>query len=126
MNPVATEWIKKAEGDFKVSSKLAKDADEDCFDAICSYAQQCAEKYLKAFLVSRKIRFDRTHDLEELLKMILPRNPEFEFVKEELEFLNRFSVKIRYPGDFASKEETTRSIKAMKIVRKFVREKVKK
>jgi HEPN domain-containing protein len=126
MNPLVTEWIRKAEGDFKASSKLAADADKDCFDAICFHAQQCSEKYLKAFLVFRRIRFDRTHDLEELLKTILPRNPEFEFVKEELEFLNRFSVRIRYPGDFASMEETLRSVKAMKIVRKFVREILKK
>ena len=122
MNPVVTEWIKKAEGDYKTSAKLAKGIAPDYFDAICFHAQQCAEKYLKAFLVEQNIEFERTHDLEDLLRNILKRNREFEFIKRDLEFLNRFSVKVRYPGDFASKEETIHSIKAMKIVRKYTRE----
>jgi len=122
MNPVVTEWVKKAEGDFKASSKLSKEIDADYYDAICFHAQQCAEKYLKAFLVEKNIRFDRTHDLEELLKNAMNIDPHFEFIKKELEFLNRFSVRVRYPGDFASKEEMIRSMKAVKLVRKHLRE----
>ena len=124
MNPVVREWIKKAEGDYKASMKLASEDDADVFDAICFHAQQCAEKYLKAFCVDNEIRFPRTHNLEELLKIALRQHTEFEFIRNELEFLNRFSVRVRYPGDFASKEETDQSVRATKVVRKFIREKL--
>ena len=29
----------------------------------CFHAQQCAEKYLKAILISRQVAFSKTHDL---------------------------------------------------------------
>jgi HEPN domain-containing protein len=36
---------------------------------IAFHAQQCAEKYLKAYLVSQKVDFPYTHSIATLLKL---------------------------------------------------------
>ena len=65
------QWIEKAEHDF-ITAEHALTLKENCpFDTICFLAQQCAEKYLKALLVSRSVDFPKTHDLR-LLKQRIP------------------------------------------------------
>jgi len=64
------------------------------------YIDGDAEKYLKAFLVSRQIEFPKTHDLEELLELLEPVHSELAAALEGIEMLSPFGVKIRYPGDF--------------------------
>jgi len=50
------KWIKKAESDLLViTNNLA--SVEIPIDACCFHAQQAAEKYLKAYLVSKQIPF---------------------------------------------------------------------
>jgi len=44
------QWISKAEGDFHVAERELSVTDQPSYDAICFHAQQCSEKYLKAFL----------------------------------------------------------------------------
>jgi HEPN domain-containing protein len=43
------------------------DANEIFPDIICFYAQQAAEKYLKAYLVFLEKEFPKTHALEDLV-----------------------------------------------------------
>ena len=45
------------------------------YDVICFLAQQCVEKYLKAWLQEVDILFSKTHDLETLLDLIVPAVP---------------------------------------------------
>jgi len=71
MNPLTLEWEQKAEGDSAAAQWLQQAANP-IHDAICFHAQQCIEKYLKAWLQEASIPFPRTHDLEELLDLILP------------------------------------------------------
>ena len=71
MRPITQEWVTKAEGDADVAAALWQMADP-VYDAICFHAQQCVEKYCKAWLVERGINFPRTHDLEALAKQCLP------------------------------------------------------
>ena len=64
---VVREWVQKAENDLKNAVNTLK-MGEDCpTDTVCFHAQQCVEKYLKAFLVSRDIDFPRTHDIGDLV-----------------------------------------------------------
>jgi len=58
--------LKKAEGDWKMALREAKAVDP-VWDGVCFHAQQCAEKYLKAFLEERNMSFGKTHDLVVLL-----------------------------------------------------------
>ncbi|HEY2726586.1 MAG TPA: HEPN domain-containing protein, partial [Parafilimonas sp.] len=64
------KWFKKAENDLLVI-KNNLSADEIPFDACCFHAQQAAEKYLKAYLVSKQIHFPKTHDLQSLLNLCI-------------------------------------------------------
>ena len=50
MKPLTHEWSQKAEGDYTVAATLWQ-AESTVYDAICFHAQQCIEKYLKAWLV---------------------------------------------------------------------------
>jgi HEPN domain-containing protein len=74
MNPLTLEWAQKADGDY-AAAKCLSQALAPVYDAICFHAQQCVEKYLKAWLQEASIAFRRTHDLEELLALILPAVP---------------------------------------------------
>jgi len=66
MTPIASEWIGKAEGDFATAKRELAATDNPNYDAVCFHAQQCAEKYLKAFLQEANITFPKTHDLANL------------------------------------------------------------
>ena len=45
------------------------------FDSVCFHAQQCAEKYLKARLQDLGIIVPKTHDLTQLLELLLATEP---------------------------------------------------
>jgi HEPN domain-containing protein len=52
-------WIKKAENDLITAKNSLNIKPEPPLDTICFHAQQCAEKYLKAFLVYHEIEFEK-------------------------------------------------------------------
>ncbi len=80
MNDLAAEWMAKAQGDFNVAQRELRARRSPNFDACCFHAQQCADKCLKAFLVSQKIEPPRTHNWIDLLALCLPRDPAFELI----------------------------------------------
>jgi len=66
------EWVEKAEADYQAAVALNRRLKTPLPDAVCYHCQQCAEKYLKAYLIARGIVPSRTHDLEipdEMLKL---------------------------------------------------------
>lgn len=69
MNPLAIEWIAKAEGDYITARRERYARHSPNYDAACFHAQQMAEKYMKAFLQEHQLPTPRTHDLFELLSL---------------------------------------------------------
>ncbi|MBI5303813.1 MAG: HEPN domain-containing protein [Chloroflexi bacterium] len=124
MNDIVNEWIEKAESDYHVAERELRVRKNPSYDAICFHAQQCAEKYLKAFLAKHRTIFRPIHDLEVLLDHITPAHPDFEFTRDLLLLLNDYAVDFRYPGATATQEEARAAIKAMRTVREFVRQKL--
>lgn len=124
MHKLLNEWIKKAEGDYRLAKLGFKQKDSLIFDGVCFHCQQCAEKYLKAWMIANDVEFKERHDLEYLLGLIVPSDPSFEFIRDLLIVLNEYAVDIRYPGDFATLQEAAQATKAMKVVRSFVRGKL--
>jgi HEPN domain-containing protein len=120
MNPLALEWVQKAEGDYAVTQWLAQAA-VPVHDAICFHAQQCIEKYLKAWLQEANIAFRRTHDLEELLDMILPIEPAWAVWKPEFLVLTTHAVDFRYPGRSAASGDAQHATLICSQVRQAVR-----
>ncbi|MBX7256141.1 MAG: HEPN domain-containing protein [Candidatus Hydrogenedentes bacterium] len=96
---VVREWVQKAENDLTTAVHTLK-LREDCpTDAVCFHAQQCVEKYLKAFLVYRGIHFPRVHNIEELVALV-PRTDRPDLSAVEQERLTDFATATRYPGDY--------------------------
>ncbi len=121
MKTATEEWTNKAEGDFRTSSRELMVTKDPNFDAACFHAQQCAEKYLKARLVEANITFSKIHDLNVLLDLILPLDPNCESLREACLHLTDMAVEVRYPGAFADSEDAEEAVNAAKRIRAFIR-----
>jgi HEPN domain-containing protein len=121
MNPLAAEWVSKAEGDYTTArrERLARRAPN--YDAACFHAHQMAEKYLKAFLQEHQTPTPRTHDLVELLVLCQPIEPTLILIEPELKSLNGFAVGVRYPGQTMYKEDAVQAVRQATIVRRDLR-----
>lgn len=124
MNEIVTEWLAKAEEDYRTAEREMRVRKAPSYDVVCFHAQQCAEKYLKALLVQRQISFRPLHDLEVLLDLVVPVRSDFDAIRDECLTLNDYAVDFRYPGESATKEEAQAAVKAMRIVRAFIRSKM--
>jgi len=119
---VAREWIIKAENDFKTASHTLKMSSGCPTDTVCFHAQQCVEKYLKAFLVCKGIDFPRTHDVERLVALF-PESIWLRLSIEEQRRLTAYATITRYPGDYEPipLSEAQHSVKLARRVRKELR-----
>src|SRR5215216_6740090 len=124
MNPAVAEWVSKAEGDFATAGRELRARKSPNYDAVCFHAQQCAEKYLKAVLQESGKRIPKIHFLLELLAMVLKFDGSYEFLKADLEILEDYAVRFRYPGHFAEKDEAQSAYGAARAVRKFAMQKL--
>ena len=119
---VVCEWVEKAENDLKNAAHTIK-MGEDCpTDTVCFHAQQCVEKYLKAFLVSKGIDFPKTHDIGEL-KALMPRSAVVQLSADEQRRLVAYATVTRYPGDYEpiSLSEARLAVRMARSVRKDIR-----
>ncbi|MFO7975715.1 MAG: HEPN domain-containing protein [Candidatus Hydrogenedentota bacterium] len=119
---VVREWVKKAENDLKNASHTLKLGKECPTDTVCFHGQQCVEKYLKALLVWRCIRFPKTHSIGELLRLV-PRDGRPEISPEEQERLTDYAAVARYPGlyDPISLMEARDTVKLARRIRRDIR-----
>ena len=92
------QWPRKAEENFAVAEHLLA---EGCgFLAPAGFHwQQAAEKFLKSLLVRHQVDFPKTHDLEELLDLVVTVDPGTASALREASRLTTYGVEIRYPGD---------------------------
>ena len=118
------EWIERAEGDYETVIDLYKKKKKRQFYIVAFHCQQCSEKYLKALLTSYKIEFPRHHDLEELLVLLLQKDPLLAPIRKYLKELTPFAVAFRYPGEDIIKEETQSAVRTMKQVRLILRKRL--
>lgn len=121
MRPETTEWVEKAEGDFRTAAREASVTELPNCDAVCFHAQQCIEKYLKALLVEANVPFPRTHDLLALLVLAAPEYPAITALQADLARLAPYSVSIRYPGDQASAIDAATALTDCEQVRTALR-----
>ena len=125
MKGIIKEWTDKADGDFNSALREYRARNFPNYDAAGFHAQQCIEKYMKAFLQMHEIQFRKIHDLSALMELCLPVFPELELEKELLAYLNQFAVNYRYPGEFATKEQVKTAVKSMKRLRAIFRTHIK-
>lgn len=119
MKALTTEWLSKADEDYRVATGLIRRKNRPV-DSICFHCQQAAEKYMKAVLQEHVIRFRKTHDLEELLGLAVPAAPSLLLLEGDLKVLSEYAFKFRYPGATATLEQARQALSAMKRIRKSV------
>lgn len=91
------EWMIHAESDLKIA-RLAVSDTSIRREQVCFHAQQAAEKTIKAVLLSQKIEFPLTHDIEELLEIAENNGIQIPERIREAGFLTPYAVETRYPG----------------------------
>jgi HEPN domain-containing protein len=124
MSDMTDEWIAKAESDYTLASLAMSAGEAPVLDGVCFHAQQCAEKYLKAFLTEHQCEFPRTHVLSALLDLCLSLDPTFETLRADLASLEGYAVAARYPGVRLTAEMAHQALTAMQHVRAFIRPKL--
>ena len=120
MNPLTLEWVQKAEGDYTTIELLQK-SPISSKDVICFHAQQCTEKYLKAWLQEANIPFDKTHDLVKSLGLIVPTLPAWEPWEPNMLILSRHAVDFRCLGKSATLSEADHAMQVCTQVRQAIR-----
>jgi HEPN domain-containing protein len=95
------QWITKAMEDYRIAEhELSFPEDEIATGPVCFHCQQVIEKLLKAFLITQKLDFSKTHDLEYLVKLCSEIDTSFRAL--EIGTLTSYAVDVRYPDDFYS------------------------
>ena len=120
------EWISKAEEDYEAALDLIRRRRRPLPNSVCFHGQQCAEKYLKSYLIYRERTFPKIHNLLALLEMCLSLDEIFEELRDPLIQLNSYATEVRYPGRYATVEEAREAVQAMTQVRRFVRLRLRK
>ena len=121
MDDYLKNWITKADNDLKAAEhELDRAESEILADIVCFHCQQAVEKYLKAYLITRKAEFGKTHNLEYLLELCAKSNPAF--ISLELGNLSFYAVEIRYPDEFylPALEEAQKSFKLACKIKDFI------
>ena len=97
MKRQTAQWFRKAEEDWEGAHELAA-RKPPLRDLACFHCQQAAEKYLKALLQEAGAVVPRTHDLKDLLDLLLPHDGTLSPLRRSLASLSRYAVDYRYPG----------------------------
>jgi HEPN domain-containing protein len=116
------KWVQKAEHDLQAAALALPLGDEGPTDTTCFHAQQCVEKYLKAFLLNRGVLFPKTHDLHTLMALV-PAEIRLSLDKTMQERMTEYATVRRYPDEVADPTfaQARKAVAAARRVRKEVR-----
>ena len=120
MTPETTQWVRFAEEDLQAARDLAARL-PPLRNLACFHCQQSAEKYLKALLQELGLAVPRTHDLEDLLDLLLPHDPTLAPSRRGLRALTRYAVQFRYPGVRATTRRMQAALRQAERVRRELR-----
>jgi len=101
------EWIEAAERDIRHSADLWQ-LGHDYWPEICGLSQQMCEKFMKALLVSRFVRPERTHDLTKLLAALRTSGVELAGLDGDCALLEKHAITPRYPNGLSLTEQDAR------------------
>lgn len=110
MPETVDEWIRKADGDYRVAVRESEVADGAAHDAVCFHAHQCIEKLMKAALLMYNADPPRTHNLMHLDEMLHVLCPAWQSTQNDVEFLTRTGIAFRYPGEWATPSHATKAM----------------
>ena len=91
------QWMDYADDDLRLAEHGLKMESGCPFRLIAYHAQQCAEKYLKAFLVYQREDFPYTHNISTLLELCR-KHADWVGSMEQTEILTAYAITTQYPG----------------------------
>jgi HEPN domain-containing protein/predicted nucleotidyltransferase len=92
-----SEWLEVAERDLR-HCHLLQEQDPSYSPEICWYSHQTCEKHMKALLVARRVRPERTHDLKTLLAALRAAGLPLPGLDTDCELLSKHAITPRYPA----------------------------
>ncbi len=116
-------WVSCADEDLRVAQHTLTLVDECPYRVVAYHAQQCVEKYLKAYLVLHGTDFPYTHNIARLVELCSEQSAWDETLKDAEE-LTPFAIAARYPGENepVSEAESRRAVDIAARVREIVRQ----
>ena len=120
MRRQTSRWVRKAEEDWLGARELAGRS-SPLRDLACFHCQQAAEKYLKALLQEAGAAVPKTHELEDILNLLLPNDATLAPLRRALHSLTRYAVDYRYPGIRATTRQMVSALRHMERVRREMR-----
>lgn len=116
------QWIAYGDEDLRLAKHGLTLKRNAPYRLIAYHAQQCVEKYLKAYLVYNRIDFPYTYNIAHLLDLCPDKNV-WDNLLVDAEELTPFAITTRYPGEDepVTKQEAKRAITIAADVRRTIR-----
>ena len=121
INPLTLEKVRPAESHWAGIERFQQALTSKLYDLIWSHAQMCIEKYLKAWLQEANLPVPRTHDLNELLNLIVPTRPEWRAWRLDFERFKPHAMDVRYETYYATEAEVEHAVYICTEVRHAIR-----
>lgn len=119
------EWIEIAEEDMSVAKLGFSISSAVSYRLIAFHSQQCAEKYLKAFLLYNKVDFPYTHNITTLIDLCSEIDETLEELRDA-EILTSYATANRYPSEYRKlrKVDGLKAVRLVEMVKIFTRNKL--
>ena len=116
----ARKWLSYAEEDLRLAKHGLTISSSCPYRLIAYHAQQCTEKYLKAYLVFKQVDFPYTHNIRSLIQLC---EGDWTAAISDADKLTPFAVTTRYPGidDRVTRKDALDAVKLAEQVRKVLR-----
>lgn len=111
------DWIFRARQDLEVAQIVLE---RGFWDHAAYHCQQSGEKYLKALLVSRFVRPERTHELSDLRNAIQAIGIPLDAIEEDCRTLTPFGIESHYGPPRASESAARAALRAAERIRDVV------
>lgn len=92
------QWIEYADEDLRLAEYALRMESGCPYRLIAYHAQQCVEKYIKAFLVYHRQDFPYTHNISALLELCR-KHADWVDSLTQAETLTAYAITTRYPGE---------------------------
>jgi HEPN domain-containing protein len=113
-------WIAFAHEDLRAAQVLFEVSPDKYLRAVPFHCQQAAEKSIKGYLAYKKIKFPKTHDIEELANLVGSTvSPETLALLKESDFLTDYAVEFRYPESTDAPLTSNDSAQALETAKKI-------